>query len=74
MKYAIIKVSNGNFSIESETTDINQAKVNFHGTARALWNAPDVQTASVRIVDEDLNTVENYREIISHVASEPQGD
>lgn len=66
MKYSIIKSVNSNFAIHSETTDLNSAKVQFHGLAQTLWNAPDVLTAKVEIVDEQLNIVEDYREFIHH--------
>lgn len=67
MKYAIIKVVNGNYSIDAEgITDINSAKVTFHGLCQTLWNAPDVITACVKIIDENLDTVEGYKEFISH--------
>lgn len=67
MKYAIIKVVNGNYSIHAEgITDINSAKVTFHGLCQSLWNAPDVITACVKIIDENLDTVEGYKEFISH--------
>ena len=65
MKYAIIKVVNGNYSIHAEgITDIGKAKVSFHGVCQTLWNAEDVQTASVMIVDENLDVVEGYKEFI----------
>ena len=66
MKYAIIKSVNSNFEIHSETTDLNSAKTQFHGLAQTLWNAPDVLTAKIEIVDEQLNVVEDYREFIHH--------
>lgn len=70
MKYAIIQVSNGSYSVVAEDiTDTNSAKVQFHGTCQALWNAPDVITACVMIVDENLDVLENtYKEFISHPA------
>lgn len=71
MKYAIIKCSNGGFAIESEWSDIIKAKVQFHGVCRTLWNSPDVLTAKVMIVDEQLNCVEGYREYIFH-ETEPE--
>lgn len=74
MKYSLIQVSNGNYSIVSETTDLNSVKVGFHNLAAALWNAPDVVTACIMIVDENLDRVEDYKEFISHVAPEPQGE
>ena len=66
MKYAIIKCINGNYAIHAETSDLNSAKVNFHGLCQTLWNATDVLTAKVEIVDEQLNVVEDYREFIHH--------
>ena len=67
MKYAIVKVINGSYSIHAEGfTDIASAKVNFHGLCQTLWNAPDVATAEVMIVDENLDCVEGYKEFIHH--------
>lgn len=71
MKYAIIKCVNGNFSVDSEWGNLNSAKVQFHGICQTLWNAPDVQTAHVAIVNEQLDVVEGYKEYIHHeVANE----
>lgn len=66
MKYAIIKSSNGAISVDSEFSELEKAKVRFHGVAQTLWNAEDVLTAKVMIVDEQLNCVEDYREYIHH--------
>ena len=67
MKYAIIKCINGNYFIHTEgITELNNAKINFHNLCETLWNAPDVITAKVMIVDEQLNCVEDYREYIYH--------
>ena len=66
MKYAIIKCINGNFSVDSEWSDLTSAKTNFHGLCQTLWNAPDVITAHVAIVDEQLDVVEGYKEYIHH--------
>lgn len=74
MKYAVIKVINGSYLIHAEgITDINNAKVSFHGLCQTLWNAPDVFKAAVMIVDENLDNVEGYKEFISHpvVVEEP---
>ena len=65
-KYSIIKCVNGNFSIHSETTDLNSAKVQFHGLCQSLWSALDVETAKVELVDEQLNIIDDYREYIHH--------
>lgn len=67
MKYAVIKVSNGNYFIHSEGwTDIEKAKVNFADIWKQLMNAKDVDTACIAIVDENLDNVEGYKEYINH--------
>ena len=67
MKYAIVKVSNSNYFIESEGyTDLDKAKVRFHSVCQSLWNATDVISACVMITDENLDAVEGYREVIRH--------
>ena len=66
MKYSIIKCINGAFSVDSEHSELTQAKVRFHAICQTLWNASDVVTAKVMIVDEQLNCVEDYREYIHH--------
>ena len=69
MKYSIIKVVNGSYSIHAEGfTDLASAKVNFHGLCQTLWNAPDVLSAYVMIADEQLDAVEGYKEYIHHEA------
>lgn len=77
MTYAIIKVINGNYFVHSEgITDLASAKTQFHELCQTLWNAPDVTTAEVKIVDENLDCVEGYKERITHepvyVAPEPE--
>ena len=70
MKYAVIKVVNGTFSIHSEGwTDIEKAKINFAELWATLMNAEDVITASIMIVDENLDNVEGDKEFISHGAN-----
>lgn len=67
MKYAIIKVINGTFTIDSEwNNNLNGAKTRFHGVCQTLWNAADVLAAYVMIVDEQLDCVEGYKEYIHH--------
>lgn len=71
MKYAIIKVVNGNYSVHAEgITNLDSAKTQFHGLCQTLWNAPDVIKAEVKIVDENLDCVEDYKEFISHSVEE----
>lgn len=69
MRYAIIKVINGNFFIHAEgITVLSSAKTQFHELCRTLWNAQDVLSAYVMIVDEQLDCVEGYKEFIHHEA------
>ena len=67
MKYGIIKCINGNYFIHAEgITDTNSAISQFHGLCKTLANASDVKTATVKIVDENLDCFRNYVETISH--------
>ena len=67
MKYAIIKVINGNYFIHAEgMTSLETAKTNYHGLCQTLWNAPDVTKAMVMITDENLDVVEGFKEFIAH--------
>lgn len=67
MTYCILKCINGTYHIHAEgITDLSAAKVSFHGLCQTLWNAPDVITAEVAIVDENLDAVEGYKELITH--------
>lgn len=69
MKFAIIKVINGNYFIHAEgILDINSAKTQFHTLCASLWNAPDVFTGCVMIADENLDAVQGYKEYIFHEA------
>ena len=69
MKYAILKVINGNYFVHAEgITDVSAAKVQYHGLAQTLWNAQDVETAMIMIADENLDCVEKYKEFIHHEA------
>lgn len=73
MKYAIVKVINGNYSIHAEgITDIVNAKTQYHGVCQTLWNASDVTTACVMITDENLDVVEGYKEFINKVEPQPE--
>lgn len=65
-KYSTIKVVNGQFAINTETDSLQSAIIQFHGLAQMLWNAPDVATAKIAIMDEQLNVVDGYAEYIHH--------
>lgn len=72
MKYAILKTINGNYFVHAEgITNPDSAKTQFHGLCQTLWNAPDVLSAHVMIVNEQLNCVEGYKEYIHHEANAP---
>lgn len=67
MKYAIIKVINGNYFVHAEGIEnINFAKCVFHDVCKNLWNASDVERACVIVADEQLDAVAGYKEVISH--------
>jgi hypothetical protein len=67
MKYAILKVINGNFFVHAEgITDLTNAKTQYHGLCQTLWNAAEVLSAHVAIVNEQLDVVEGYKEFIHH--------
>jgi hypothetical protein len=69
MKYAIIKVINGNYFIHAEgITDLANAKTQYHGLCLTLWNADEVLSAYVEIVNEQLDVVDGYKEYIHHDA------
>lgn len=73
MKYAVIKVVNGNFSVHAEGfTTIESAKVSYHGLCQTLWNAPDVIDATVAIVDEHLYYLDGCTESIHHEVAEAE--
>ena len=68
MKYAVIKVTDGNFNIHAEGfIDPSAAKVSYHGLCQMLWNDSGTTTACAMIVDENLDTLPGYKEFISKV-------
>ena len=69
MTYAIIECINGTFTVRAEGIQtIEAAKVQYHGRCQTLWNAPDVASAYVMIVDTQLDVVEGCKEYIHHEA------
>ena len=60
MKYAVVKVVNGNFAIVTEGwTDVNKARVSYYGTCQALYNdIANVQTMAIMIIDSLGNILE----------------
>lgn len=81
MTYAIIKIINGNYFVHAEGfTDLTAAKIEFHGLCRTLWNASDVYTGCVAIVNENLEVasddlyISSYKEYITHEQPETNSD
>lgn len=67
--FAIIECINGNFFVRADgIASIESAKTQYHGRCQALWNAPDVVSAYVMIVDTQLDVVEGCKEYIHHNA------
>ena len=66
-KYAIYKVVNGNFFLVSEHgNNLQQAIVNFLAEDSVLWNEPSVKTATIAIVDQNMDVVEGRIDYIKH--------
>lgn len=83
MKYYVIYVINGALQVNqiTEWGNLNSAKSKFHDVCKTLWAEPTVLTASVRILDSQLDTVEDYKEFITHPVTvspepvpEPEGE
>lgn len=66
MKYAIIRCTDTNFAVHGEYPTLQAAKVAFHQHSANLWNDPNTTKAMLKIVDEQLDCVENCREFIHH--------
>lgn len=66
MKYAIIRCTDSNYDIHSEHQDIEAAKIAFHSYCAALWNDKNTKMATVKIMDENLDNAEGYRDFIHH--------
>ena len=70
MKYAVVECINSNYVIKTEHGDKQSAIIKFHQECAGLWNASDVKTATVKILDENLDCVEGYSEFIFHADAE----
>lgn len=69
--YAVVTCSNGNYSILSEGLTLQAAKVTYHQTCAAFWNAPDVLLGQVAILNQQLQVVGGFSEQIIHEVPEP---
>ena len=66
--FAVVTVINGHYEVKSEWAEdkLDKARMAFHEMCRNLWNAPDVASAVVRLVDRNFQTFTNYVEFIGH--------
>lgn len=70
MNYAVIKIVNGNFSIDSEwANNLQGAIIKYHDVCKTLWNGQDVQTATVMIIDQQGDNAPGYKEFITHTVN-----
>ena len=58
MKYAIIQVTDGAYTLVGEHGTLKSAQVNFHTLVAALYNETSFTNCMVKIMDENLDTVE----------------
>jgi len=73
MKYSVVRCSNGNYSIEQETDDLDSAKITYRNLCNAYQKAPDVVTATAAILNEKLEVIQPYKESFEHEA-QAQGE
>lgn len=67
MKLALVNCVNGNFSVIVEGIVSEQtARVQFHERCKILWNASDVITGEVAVLDEQLDVYQGLKELIRH--------
>ena len=72
MKYAVVSVVNGNFFIDVEKgSDLQGAIVFYANRMAALWNEQSVETATLKIVDQNFNVVSGYECDVAHPLVEP---
>ena len=65
MSYAVQKIVNGNFSIDSEFGDnLKGAIMQWHAVCRAMWNDSTVEYAYASIINQSGRVVEGYNEYI----------
>lgn len=71
MKYAVVTVVDGNFLIRSELGNKESAIQSFHSLCAALIGDTGFSTAMVKVLDENLDTVDGKMEYITHDAVAP---
>lgn len=69
MKYAVVKVVNGNFAVDSEHGEnLSGAEVGFANLWAALVNETVAVDATIKVVDENFDTVNGDVKHIQHPA------
>lgn len=72
MEYAVISVTDGNNVVRAEhIKDIESARKQWHHYCEILINSKDFSTGMVKLLDENLDLVENKLEYITHDAVAP---
>lgn len=64
MKYAVISVTDGNFTIHSEHGDVNAAIMEYHSYARALRADQGTTVYKIEVVDENLDVYQGFSEFL----------
>lgn len=64
MNYAVIQFINGAFSVKYEGSNLNSLQVNYHQWIASLRNDDGAVDGIVKLVDENLDVVEGYMEVI----------
>lgn len=64
MKLFVDKISNGNKQTFEFPDNEQGAKVKYHQLCSTLWGSSEVETGTVEIQDENLNTFSGYKEVI----------
>ena len=58
MNYSIIQVTDGNYTLVGQYGTLKSAEVNYHTLVAALYNDDSFTNCMVKIMDENLDTVE----------------
>lgn len=65
-------VNEGSLTVTAETESEQTAIMDYHSQCRTLWAAPDVLTAMVKILDDNMGLYNGYAEYVTHPAPEPE--
>jgi len=58
MNYSIIQVTDGQYTLVGQYGTLKSAEVNFHTLVAALYNETSFTNCTVKIMDENLDTIE----------------